>query len=185
MVLVTVEVTGPHTASCLWLGFCAGSTVLLRSVLCHLFPIQVSPGSSLVGSLNSGRAEALVPFPSQASPSLPEPLHPHLHLGCTDSRGFRKPSDCLSSSFFYLSYSIEPQWASGKRDQQSLVISQAHGSWSSRPFFSESSELLSASSSGQQQARCHLPFLDKSKSGLARMGVLRSGLGEWPSFELA
>lgn len=79
MVLVSVEVTGP-TASCLWLGFCAGPTVLLRSVLCHLFPIQVSPGSSLVGSLKqelaSGRAEALVPFPSQASPSLPEPLHP-------------------------------------------------------------------------------------------------------------
>lgn len=140
MVLVTVEVTGPHTASCLWLGFCAGSTVLLRSVLCHLFPIQVSLGRSLVGSLKqeltSGRAEALVPFPSQASPSLPEPLHPHLHLGCTpDSRGFRKPSDFLSSSLVCLSYSIEPQWASGKRDQQSLVISRAHGSWSSRPFF--------------------------------------------------
>lgn len=32
---------------------------------------------------------------------------------------------------------------------------------------------------------CRLPFLDKSTSSLARMEVLRSGLGEWPSLEHA
>lgn len=91
-----VEVAGP-TASCLWLGFCAGPTVLLRSVLCHLFPIQVSQTAALWVPSNRNWPQAqqrlLVPLPSQSLPSLnlfaPPTFRPHT----PDSRGFRKPSD--------------------------------------------------------------------------------------------